>query len=396
VLGDSFGQSVFKESFRRVFRRNPDDAAVDAGELLMGFGATVEVKTSREFKVAGAIGPCSSLKKGGPSVSETEIGVGGTSAWALGGVDPATTLAVYFEVTNADANAKLAAGKRRFIQFMTSYQHANGRTRLRTTTLCGAWHSDPADAAPIGRSFDQEAAAVLMARIATFRTATEEVADILRWVDRSLIRLAAKFADYRKDDPNSFRLSPEFSIYPQFMFHLRRSQFLQLFNTSPDECAYYRSVLVRENTTNSLVMIQPSLLSYSFQGPPQPVLLDSTSVSSDTILLLDTFFHVVVFHGEKMAMWRDQKYHEHEEHKHFADLLVAPQADAQRIMDHRFPVPRFIVCDQHKSESRFVIAKLNPSVTHNTSDGSAGARIFTDDVSLRVFMEHLMKLAVQS
>ena len=217
VLGDSFGQSVFKESFRRVFRRNPDEAAIDAGELQMGFGATVEVKTSREFKVAGAIGPCSSLKKAGPNVSETEIGVGGTSAWSLGGVDQATTLAVYFEVTNAEANAKLAPGKRRFIQFVTMYQHTNGRTRLRTTTLCGAWHSDPADAAPIGRSFDQEAAAVLMARIATFRTATEEVADILRWVDRSLIRLAAKFADYRKDDPNSFRLSPEFSIYPQFM-----------------------------------------------------------------------------------------------------------------------------------------------------------------------------------
>ena len=217
-----------------------------------------------------------------------------------------------------------------------------------------------------------------------------------RWVDRSLIRLAAKFAEYRKDDPNSFRLPPEFSIYPQFMFHLRRSQFLQLFNTSPDECAYYRSVLMRENTTNSLVMIQPSLLSYSFSGPPQPVLLDSTSVSADTILLLDTFFHVVVFHGEKVSMWRDQKYHEHEDHKHFADLLLAPQADAQRIMDQRFPVPRFIVCDQHKSESRFVIAKLNPSVTHNTADGSSGERIFTDDVSLRVFMEHLMKLAVQS
>ena len=27
---------------------------------------------------------------------------------------------------------------------------------------------------------------------------------------------------------------------------------------------------------------------------------------------------------------------------------------------------------------------------------AAGERIFTDDVSLRVFMEHLMKLAVQS
>jgi Sec23/Sec24 trunk domain len=33
VLGDSFGQSVFKESLRRMFRRVPDDAPVDAGQL---------------------------------------------------------------------------------------------------------------------------------------------------------------------------------------------------------------------------------------------------------------------------------------------------------------------------------------------------------------------------
>ena len=49
-----------------------------------------------------------------------------------------------------------------------------------------------------------------------------------RWIDRMLIRLVAKFADYRKDDAASFRLSSSFSIYPQFMFHLRRSQFLQV------------------------------------------------------------------------------------------------------------------------------------------------------------------------
>ena len=76
---------------------------------------------------------------------------------------------------------------------------------------------------------------MLMARVAVHRTETEEVADILRWVDRSLIRLCAKFADYRKDDPSSFRLPHEFSVYPQFVFNLRRSQFLQLFNSSPDE-----------------------------------------------------------------------------------------------------------------------------------------------------------------
>ena len=66
--------------------------------------------------------------------------------------------------------------------------------------------------------------------------------DVLRWLDRMLIRLCQKFGEYHKDDPGSFRLAENFSLYPQFMFHLRRSQFLQVFNNSPDETAYYRSV----------------------------------------------------------------------------------------------------------------------------------------------------------
>ena len=168
VLADSFGQSVFKESLRRVFRRFPEESP-NSGQLQMGFAATVEVKTSREFKIAGAIGACSPLKKTGPSVAEAEIGVGGTSAWSMGGVDPSSTLAIYFEITNSNANP-LPQTRRRYIQFITTYQHANGRTRLRSTTLRGSWHNDPNDVTPIGRSFDQEAAAVLMARIATFRT----------------------------------------------------------------------------------------------------------------------------------------------------------------------------------------------------------------------------------
>jgi protein transport protein SEC23 len=220
------------------------------------FSCSLVTITSLEFKVSGAIGPVTSLNKAAPNVSDLEVGKGGTCLWGLGGVDPTTTVAIYFDVTNP-GNTPLPEGKRRFIQFLTKYQHANGRTRLRATTLCGPWYNtpdipkdDPVAAqqamanSPVKLSFDQEAAVVLTARMAVYQTETDEVADVLRWVDRSLIRLCSKFAEYTPDDPNSFRLSPEFSLYPQFMFHLRRSQFLQLFNSSPDEAAYYRYVLV--------------------------------------------------------------------------------------------------------------------------------------------------------
>lgn len=75
--------------------------------------------------------------------------------------------------------------------------------------------------------FDQEAAAVVVARLATHKMETEEDFDATRWLDRTLIRLASRFGDYRKDDPASFQLTPNMSYYPQFMFNLRRSQFVQ-------------------------------------------------------------------------------------------------------------------------------------------------------------------------
>lgn len=172
----------------------------------------------------------------------------------------------------------------------------------------------------------------------------------------------------------------------------------QTFNSSPDEAAYARMIFNREDVSNSLVMMQPSLICYSFQnnGQPQAVLLDATSVRPDVILLLDTFFHVLIFHGETIASWREQGYQNLPEHGAFKQLLQAPRDDAAAIQEARFPVPRYIVCDQHKSQARFLMARLNPSVTHNTMDGTGTAPIFTDDVSFHVFMEHLMKLAVQS
>ena len=57
-------------------------------------------------------------------------------------------------------------------------------------------------------------------------------------------------------------------------------------------------MLNREDLTLGLIMVQPILYSYSFHGPPEPVLLDSSSIQADRILLMDTFFQIVIYHGE--------------------------------------------------------------------------------------------------
>lgn len=149
------------------------------------------------------------------------------------------------------------------------------------------------------------------------------------------------------------------------MYHLRRSHFLQVFNNSPDETTFYRHMLMREDLTQSLIMIQPILYSYSFNGPPEPVLLDTSSIQPDRILLMDTFFQILIFHGETIAQWRALKYQEMPEYENFKQLLQAPVDDASEILQTRFPMPRYIDTEQGGSQARFLLSKVNPSQTHN-------------------------------
>ncbi|PIK37215.1 hypothetical protein BSL78_25956 [Apostichopus japonicus] len=114
---------------------------------------------------------------------------------------------------------------------------------------------------------------------------------------------------------------------------------------------------------------------------------------------MDTFFQILIFHGETIAAWRNQGYHEQEGHENFKQLLKAPVDDAQEILQNRFPMPRYIDCDQSSSQARFLLSRVNPSQTHNSMyawGGEGGAPVLTDDVSLQVFMDHLKKLAVSS
>ncbi|XP_048230694.1 protein transport protein SEC23 isoform X2 [Ricinus communis] len=337
VLAESFGHSVFKDSLRRVFQSSDCDLGLSSNGIF-------EINCSKDVKVQGIIGPCASLEKKGPLCSDTVVGQGNTSAWKMCGLDKATTLCIIFEIVkkdNLDATVQPTSNQFYF-QFLTYYQHSNGQMRLRVTTLSRRWVAGSGSIQDLIAGFDQEAAAVAMARLVSFKMEIE------------------------------------------------------VFNNSPDETAYFRVILNRENVANSVVMIQPSLISYSFHSVPGPALLDVAAIAADRILLLDSYFTVVIFHGATIAQWRKAGYHNQPEHQAFAQLLQAPRDDADAIIKERFPVPRLVVCDQHGSQARFLLAKLNPSATYNTDAPLPGGDIlFTDDVSFEVFLDHLQRLAVQ-
>lgn len=58
--------------------------------------------------------------------------------------------------------------------------------------------------------FDQEAAATVITRLAISKCEVEEPLEVIRWIDRLLIRVAAKFGTFKREDTSSFRLPEEF------------------------------------------------------------------------------------------------------------------------------------------------------------------------------------------
>ncbi len=273
ILDDSFTKGVFSGSFKKIFSRDEQKGDV-ANDLSLAFSAQFQATTSREFKIKGAIGNCTSLKRKNPCVSDEQVGVGDTCAWSLGALDRQTSLAIYFGMEYDKAD-QLRDTKQGYLQFLTTYRHSSGRTHLRVSTISKTFadHSTPQGLNYLKAGFDQEAAAVLVARYAVWRSQKEDIFDIRGWIDRSLINLCKLCGVYTPNNAESFKLTQNFSFFPQFMFHLRRSQFLQVFNSAPDETTFFRHVLSREHVTNTISMIQPSLMCYSLDGPARPVAL---------------------------------------------------------------------------------------------------------------------------
>lgn len=389
VLGDTFDSNLFKDSFRKIFDKNKK------GNLKMAFNAILDVKTSRELKVSGAIGSCISMNKKTAYVADRRDGLGGTSEWKFCSLTPNSTTALYFVVQNSPIVTQAQQMPCGYVQFITQYHGSDGIRHVRVTTVGRYFGSDNYD-------FDQECATVLLARMACYKSDANEGTgqEILRWIDKSLVRLCQKFGSYHPNSPESFRPREGFELFPRFLFHLRRSQFVQVFNNSPDETSFYRHSLMMEDCGNSLLMIQPCLLAYERYQSTIPVSLDASSIHPTRILLMDTFFQIVIFLGDQIYHMKEQNV-QADDHD-FKMFLDAPFNDASELMASRFPLPRYVVCDnvssKGSSQARFLLSRVNPSQTYSSTYGDPNAQppVLSEDVSFAVFEEHLKKLTVSS
>merc|ERR1719206_1594375 len=212
------------------------------------------------------------------------------------------------------------------------------------------------------------------------------------------------------------KLPSSFLLFPQFVYYLRRSQFIHVFNYSPDETAFFRAALLRENVSSGMSMIQPLLHAFDIpQGGDEDgaeeeevegteVLLELSSRHPERILLLDTFFHLVIWYGRKVAKWRNDRIWENaeygEQYLWFKRLLSAPKRECAERMSTRFPCPNLIECDENSGQQRFLIAKLNPdpalakSTNYQSAEDEVTGDVMSEDVSLKMFMDHLKRITM--
>ena len=388
IFTDSFSTMIFKDSLKKIFELDENE------NLKMNFKGKIDFNCTKNFKISGAIGHLHSIQTNSQIVSEISIGEGKTKTWLLGGINNSSTYTFVLDINDEYKHLKNLT-----IQLLTTYVAGDLTTRLRVTTISKkvidlSFQNNNLDI--IANGFDQEAAAVLITRMGIIKNYEgEHSREILKWIDKILIRLMSKFAKFIKGNPNSFKLTNNFNYFPQFMFYLRRSSFIQVFNESPDENTYYKTLVMYETVSNCTIMIQPLLFEYTPENPTaNPVYLDLNSMKNDVVLLLDTFFYVVVWHGIDVVKWREENYQDNPEYENIKMMLDEPQDYAQNIVMERLPTPRFVSCDSGSGQERLIKCIVNPNTDSNNNVRENG--FFSDDVNLKIFMDYLKKLAVGS
>lgn len=115
---------------------------------------------------------------------------------------------------------------------------------MRIITKAAFWEDGTAAATALG--FNERAATVLLARWVAYDSDQQhDTIDLSACLDSHLVTLTKGMAAFTPNAPESVVLPPAFENFPEYVFHLRRSPFLNVFNNAPDETVFFRHLLFR-------------------------------------------------------------------------------------------------------------------------------------------------------
>ena len=385
VNQEQFQCDVFEKSMNKYILNYFGDSSV--------FGANMKILISKDFFISGALGSLKLTQKSKdvPTDADGLIGETGGNDFYLGGCSQTSTYLFFFGHKQAEISNK---NKTMYFQFQTTFIDKNGHRVLRVMTFQREIVNNQKMAIA---GLDQEAAISCISRLSAFKSEKIEVVDLVYWLNSILIKFCRRFTTFEKDKPDSLVIPDEISLIPKFMYYFRKSYFVQKFATSVDESALYKMTLNRESSSNMLVMIQPALFQYDLNEPePIPVYCDFESLKPDVVLLVDTYFNLLIWRGINVHSWYQDKLHEKQEYEHINFLFTQPVEDANLILEDRMPVPKLIICYQGSPDERILKSKMNPPSSQSNNELYRNDENYiTDDVNVKMFMDYLAKLIVK-
>ena len=64
-------------------------------------------------------------------------------------------------------------------------------------------------------------------------------------------------------------------------------------------------------------------------------------MKEDVVLLMDSYFNVIVWNGEHIQGWKEENLNEDPEYEYLTDIFENPMKDASEIIYDRLPVSNF-------------------------------------------------------
>lgn len=410
-LFESFGSFQFKETLLKTI----DNGSKLRNELI--------VKTSNNLKLSRLIGDVgytlpSTYKSGQKLYNQHHEKISDTvtkfdcpiskkefsNRWSFNTLSDHDTLSLIFEMNTASSSSELSihGPTHVYIQFQLKYwdpldscwklrittvckpttlsilidnqvKMSNGTTRLlNSKSLVLKQHA-------LTKSFDQKCWLVILSRLLINKIDTtigfDKFDNLLTLIDDTVVELLHNFGgvslsvkrDVDVSNPfheleQQYEINDNFKALPGYTYSLRRNpQLIKIFNSSPDETAFYHNWFMKSSCKVSLGMIQPKL--YQLGQGEIPLDSNCLTVPPNNFLIMDTIFLIIIYcikdDIDKLPLHPSNNDDLIFNHDKLIEQPMKFVTDHLLAQENRL-IPKYVITQTNHSQARFLTSRLNP------------------------------------
>ncbi|EGV64030.1 hypothetical protein PSN45_003887 [Yamadazyma tenuis] len=329
-----------------------------------------------------------------------------TNRWCFNELTPHNSCAIIFDPETVGSTTSLSEGgiKEMFIQFQLKYlDPIENVWKLRVTNITKKTtlyylaankvkmsnntyklvntKSSIIKEEKLLESFDQFAFIVIFTRLILDKIDSilgfEEFDSVIGSIDKVLIRLLHYFggislnqaylsgsnpySNLLDDIVQKYTINENFKELPSLTYYLRRNpQLIRIFNSSPDETAFYHHWFMNVESDISLTMIKPKMYSL-FEGNISEISLDAQNVLSappDCFIVMDSVFSIIIYKNDlSLRLHHSSNLHLIDDNH---DSIEEVMTFIKTLGDRRLQ-PKYVITQKNHSQSRFLLARLNPA-----------------------------------